>query len=37
MDKLYIVSKFDQELTVAPIMNSLLTTLDLNEKSRENH
>ena len=33
---LYNQQKQDQELTVAQILNSLLTNSDLNEESREN-
>ena len=34
---LYSQQKQDRELTVAQIMNSLLSNSDLNEESRENH
>ena len=36
-EALYSQQKQDQELTMAQIMNSLLTNWDLNEESRENH
>ena len=36
-EALYSQQKQDWELTVAQIMNSLLTNSDLNEESRENH
>ena len=36
-EALYSQQKQDRELTVAQIMNSLLSNSDLNEESRENH
>ena len=36
-EALFSQQKQDQELTVAQIMNSLLSNSDLTEESRENH
>ena len=36
-EALYSQQKQDQELTVAQIMNTLLTNSGLTEESRENH
>ena len=36
-EALYSQQKQDRELTVAQIMNSLLSNSDLNEESKENH